>query len=120
MANIVCEMRHCPVCSTVTYVAKEHEGVTPMWVSCRRLTGAECGGQTTSAPRLVEIAEQHVEWEWYKPAPNEYKGFTRDTLEHLRMGGLLLRKISIQPTLAPPPVEKKQTFFPMKVKRRKK
>lgn len=80
----------CHACGgTITTIDREH-GVTPMFLNCRVLTG--CRGRMVSAMYRVDQA-LIPDHEWYKPT-----GKVAHHLEdHVRSGGLLLRKIVTLP-----------------------
>ena len=89
----------CDTCKQHTFIVHVDDGVTPMFLACRAEgedpREAECKGRGTSLMYPTMPAPQHVidgvKWEWYKPAElpeNE------EMAEHVRKGGLLLRKLT--------------------------
>lgn len=80
-----------------------HDGTTPMFISC-----PQCGEQATS--RMGRVDESLVPtFEWFKPSMEEvdveanrlqtefkipYKSGLSGVMDHVKRGGLIMRKIS--------------------------
>ena len=80
------ENYHCQECDYKLRAEVIDEGTTPMAIPCPK-----CGSRmyATTAPVDAEITK-----EWYRPSWQEVKKFRRkdtNTLEHVLLGGLLLR-----------------------------
>lgn len=88
----------CPDCGGYTVTVDRDEGTTPAFLDCRARVG--CKGMAASAwypsgPRPGHIPPPA--WEWYRPDAAETKRLKRKWFgawEHVRAGGLLLRKIT--------------------------
>ncbi len=94
----------CRECGGHTVTIDIDEGVTPFLLGCRA-SGREgdCKGKAESAfypkgPRPAHIPAPS--WEWYKPAPDEYKWLSGPIKDHVDQGGLLIRKRSQAPSSA--------------------
>ncbi len=102
----------CPQCEGYIVTIDLQEGVTPMFLACRVKgepsdPGNDCRGQMRSMmyPDLPWPAEDgygnpiptEPTYQWYRPDLSERNRILRandgSTWEHLRKGGLLLRKI---------------------------
>lgn len=102
----------CKTCHGYIVTEDVDEGVTPMFLTCR-VHGEPglanpCKGQMVSMMYPAEPWPEHdgngdpiptvPTWEWYKPDERELRRYRRKrdaaTLEHVRKGGLLLRKRS--------------------------
>lgn len=88
----------CDVCGGYTTTIDVDDGVTPMLLACRA-SGEEgkCTGMARSlgypsGPRPDAIPSPA--WEWYKPGDLELMQIDQELFEHVRKGGLLLRKIA--------------------------
>jgi hypothetical protein len=79
---------YCKTCQKEIVTRDFDEGTTPMMLRCVATAG--CAGTMMSAFYRVDQSLK-AEFEWYKPA--SLKGFDRATKEHIRMGGLIIRKI---------------------------
>lgn len=90
----------CPFGHTMVTV-EIAEGSTPMLMTCRQnhVDGKQC-----TAATQINLQKSYAglipEFEWYKPV--ELRGLSRQEKDHVREGGLLLRKIeqSQLPTIA--------------------
>ena len=89
----------CPTCGGLTVAIHVDDGVTPMFLACRRTPG--CTGSAVSSgypstvvpPRIRELCE----WEWFTPSASQMKRYRRDhpaMYDHCRRGGLELRPIT--------------------------
>jgi len=63
------------------------EGVTPMYLTCDK-----CGGYSRSSFYNVDQSLKHTH-EWYKPTKDEIKKLDYNSKEHVKNGGLLLKKL---------------------------
>lgn len=84
----------CHHCGEVTMTYHVDEGVTPMFLTCRATEG--CTGRAVSmmyppAPFPGELAAL-PRWEWYRPSPRAAKRMNPAMRDHVRRGGLALRK----------------------------
>jgi len=80
----------CETCGLVTVTVDKHPGVTPFVLSCR-MEG--CRGITQSMMYPPAMTFDVPLWEWYRPSADENKTLDSYTKDHVRNGGLLLRKI---------------------------
>lgn len=78
----------------VTVTIDKDEGTTPMMLRCRQKDDDGKHNCTEFAHSAWYNCNQSLkpEYEWYKPAST--KGFNEAEKEHIKMGGLLLRKIT--------------------------
>lgn len=93
----------CGVCNRYTVTVDVHDGVTPMFLTCRASGDSEeCLGRATSMmyadpatwPNHGQPRAPQPEWEWYKPVGVEADRIRHgdpQTWDHVRRGGLLLR-----------------------------
>jgi hypothetical protein len=89
---------HCGECGRFTVAVHVDEGVTPFVIGCRATPG--CQGLARSIfypPEPWPSWAPEAEWEWYRPTPSERQGLAPEVREHVREGGLLLRRIDGQP-----------------------
>lgn len=88
----------CSSCRRVTITVEVDAGVTPMFISC-----PHCSTQAASfmyeLPGCMRftfvsgtIAEVPADFEWYKPDKAELKKLPKSTRDHVKAGGLLMRK----------------------------
>lgn len=98
----------CPDCHGYVVTIDADEGVTPMFLACR-VKGDPTDPQNDCKGRMHSMmypAEPwppedgygnqiptEPTWEWYGPTPDEVKRADDATREHVRKGGLLLRKL---------------------------
>ena len=68
------------------------EGVTPFAIQCK--AAEECKGMMFSAFYTVDQTIP-VHYVWYMP--KDLQGFNQYTLEHIRKGGLVMRKAKSSP-----------------------
>lgn len=86
----------CDVCHGHTVTIDVHEGTTPMFLACRA-PGKKCLGRATSAmyppqPWPVGAPRPKPAWDWYRPSGAEAEAMHAEVWDHVRRGGLLLRK----------------------------
>lgn len=92
----------CDRCGGFTVTIDVAEGVTPFMIECRASgkTG-ECPGRAVSAFYPKKPWPPHVPataaWEWYRPNDREIRRLDRGSRDHVKNGGLLLRRRSPQP-----------------------
>lgn len=77
----------------VTVTIDTDEGTTPMMLRCRQRADNGQHNCTEMATSAWYRCDQSLtpEYEWYKPT--SLNGFSRDMKEHIKMGGLELRKL---------------------------
>lgn len=80
----------CDACRGVIVTVDRDEGVTPFMIDCRATEG--CGGVMKSHFYRCDQTYR-AEFEWYRPGRLERLFLNRRTKEHVKMGGLLLRKV---------------------------
>ena len=123
----------CSDCGFPTIARHVHAGVTPMMLACRALADEfdsegfpltdgsplpTCGGMAVSlgyvlppadkVPTLIAEQLERPPWEWYRPDTlAELRSLSPEAAEHVRKGGLVLRKnpggISLREQLAEDP-----------------
>ena len=69
------------------------EGVTPFMVACRR---RGCTEMAESGFYMGPLQIRLATHEWYHPLTDEYLTLGEETKEHVKMGGLLLRRIGVE------------------------
>lgn len=92
----------CDTCGEHTYIVHVDDGVTPMFLGCRKSGSAEggCQGQGVSLmyppPPIPPYVLASVEWEWYEPDLGELPRLDAlsGELDHVQRGGLLLRRLT--------------------------
>lgn len=98
----------CQKCKGLTVTIDVDEGTTPFMIRCRAQDlpglGPVCKGDAYSSfypkgPRPAHIPAP--EWEWYRPDDDETSKCNAATKEHIRMGGLLLRRRQPESAVAP-------------------
>jgi hypothetical protein len=79
----------CRECGGSIVTVDREAGTTPMLIDCKT---PGCTGRMGSSFYRVD---QHSvpTWEWYRPGKAELKRLSDVEREHVKMGGLLLRKI---------------------------
>lgn len=89
----------CDTCGGLTVAIHADEGVTPMWLACRRTPG--CPGNAVSAgyppppipPHILDL----LAWEWFRPTAQQVRRMKRTNPEmaaHIERGGLDLRLLA--------------------------
>lgn len=84
----------CRECGHEQVTINIENGVTPMFTRCRAL-GTQCKGTAVSSGYQVD-QNRRPEYEWYRPKDAELVKFDRHTREHVKQGGLLLRRARIE------------------------
>lgn len=81
----------------VTVTKDVDEGVTPMMLRCRQKSDDGKHNCTEFARSAFYNCDQSLtpEYEWYKP--KSYKGYKDSMREHIKKGGLDIRKIKQTP-----------------------
>lgn len=84
----------CETCRQTIGTVDREEGVTPMFLLCRATSG--CGGSMTSHMHRSNSGVLFITptFEWRKPTPQERETCSKDTLEHVDRGGLLIYPIA--------------------------
>jgi hypothetical protein len=90
----------CSRCGGFTVTVDVAEGVTPFMIGCRASgKSGDCSGDAYSAFYPKKPWPVHVPttpaWEWYRPGRGEVRRLDRASREHVKNGGLLLRKRSV-------------------------
>lgn len=80
----------CPACNANTITIDRDEGVTPMFLACRATI--DCDGRAVSS--MYQVDQSLVAtYEWYRPTMKNARRQGPDVLDHVKRGGLMLRKI---------------------------
>jgi len=90
----------CDKCGGYTVTIDRDEGTTPFMIGCRASGGLTrtCRGMAQSSFYRQRFPHGPPEWEWYKPDSAEiHRMKNRAELQHVAMGGLLLRPIAGAP-----------------------
>lgn len=74
-----------------TITVDKDQGVTPMFIECR--AGDEVCKERASSSFYQVDQSVSPDWEWYKPDAEEMAKLDGHTLDHVKQGGLLIRKI---------------------------
>jgi hypothetical protein len=81
----------CAKCNEIIVTRHADPGVTPFMLACRATEG--CGGVMESVfYRIPAGMARYADWEWYKPAGKELAKLSRDERDHVRKGGVLIRR----------------------------
>jgi len=78
----------CQVCKKTIVTLDVDEGTTPFMLMCRATDG--CDGIMLSGFYTIPQTLPH-QYEWFKPVSDT--GYSPEMVEHLRKGGLDLRKV---------------------------
>lgn len=106
----------CTECGHITYTVDCAEGTTPFTLACQKkssildMNGKEvkpCNGNAMSSMYSITPADydwpEDITHEWYAPSIEEYnkikKNKSRAVLDHVTLGGLLLRERTNHPVL---------------------
>lgn len=86
----------CEKCGETTYAIHVDDGVTPFYLGCR--VPGECDGVGKSmfypsGPVPFDV-QRAVAFEWYMPDADEQATLKPEVLEHVEMGGLLIRDLT--------------------------
>jgi hypothetical protein len=85
---------HCPSCGRTLIVTHLDEGVTPVFLACRKTAG--CTGQSHSLgypPSPVPAYLGEPTHEWYRPGQEQFDSLDPAMREHVERGGLMLREV---------------------------
>lgn len=80
----------CSVCKGHVITRDRDYGVTPFMIGCKATAG--CTGHMQSSMYRVFDQTVAAEFEWYRP--DTLDGLSDGEATHVKMGGLLLRRIS--------------------------
>jgi len=86
----------CPTCGGLTVAVHVDDGVTPMFLACRRTSG--CRGMAVSSgypttpvpPQVIDL----LAWEWFRPTGRALRKLGVEMQQHVAAGGLNLRPIT--------------------------
>jgi hypothetical protein len=86
----------CPNCGGLTVVVHVDDGVTPMFLACRRTDG--CTGMAVSSgypstPAPADVAAL-LAWEWFRPTGRALRELSDEMRDHVARGGLDLRPLT--------------------------
>lgn len=81
----------CSGCGNLIITIDLDEGVTPFSISCLE-TGTKCKAPMFSAMYQVDQTLRPTH-QWYKPSKQETSFMSLGMQEHIKMGGLALRKV---------------------------
>lgn len=88
----------CEKCGVVSYCVHVDDGVTPMFLLCQQKNGCGDGvGTSLMYPRPQPAPQRiidEVEFEWFRPTPEEAREATLEMRKHILHGGLDLRELS--------------------------
>lgn len=80
----------CEQCGHRTTTINAVAGTTPFLITCRAVGG--CDGMARS--QFYRVDQQlRPDYEWYRPEGKELKKLDAPTRDHVRLGGLVLRKL---------------------------
>lgn len=80
----------CEVCSGETVTIDVDEGVTPFYLDCRATKG--CSGIARSSMYRPRAGHASPTWEWYRPTQKQARKSGAAMAEHVRLGGLDIRR----------------------------
>lgn len=83
----ICSLGH----KTVTINCDD--GVTPFLIKCRGNWPGECSEMAQSSMYRVSQGLHLPQWCWYSPNEEEIKDVVAENLDHVKRGGLLLRRL---------------------------
>ena len=78
----------CQVCGKSIVTIDIDDGVTPFMLACRATPG--CAGIMRSGFYVAVDQSAEPDYEWFMP--KSFKGYSREMVEHLKKGGLDIRK----------------------------
>ena len=82
----------CEKCRQATVTVNACDGTTPFMIQCRA-NNIGCGSMAQSS--MYQNSQDLLpKWEWYRPGADALSKMDSDTQEHVRRGGLILRKLS--------------------------
>ena len=81
---------HCQTCACDTVTIDIDAGVTPFMLDCKKTEG--CPGPAYYSFYTVPDPAPKPEWEWFEPRGDELKKLHPAMLEHVKAGGLDLRR----------------------------
>lgn len=86
----------CEECGEYTYVIHVDEGTTPFYLGCRATERCSGLGKSLFYPNTPppQRVKDQVKWEWYKPKRKEYNSLSKDVMDHVDRGGVLIRDLT--------------------------
>ena len=92
----------CDTCEGFITTVHRDEGTTPMILKCRATPG--CSGSMQSA--MYQVDQTLIpDYEWYAPSRDEVARLSRDMKQHVKMGGLLIRRVNDSGTVTVTPAQ---------------
>lgn len=82
----------CEKCKGEIVTVNLSDGVTPFMIRCRANWPGECGGMAQSRMYNIDQSRPAL-WGWYTPDAEALAKLDSETQEHVRKGGLILRKL---------------------------
>ncbi len=82
----------CKSCGGEVVTINADRGVTPMFTRCR--ADVLCGGTAVSSMYKVDQSRTPTH-EWYRPTTKQMRHQDPGTRDHVKNGGLLLRRVSV-------------------------
>lgn len=79
----------CEKCGGGIVTINRDDGTTPFMIMCRAKDG--CGGVMRSQFYPSNAVMFVADWEWFRPVST--KGYSPEMKDHIKNGGLVLRKI---------------------------
>lgn len=83
----------CAKCGQPTITVDRDEGVTPFMLGCRATPG--CDGMGTSSMYRTDQSQRPTH-EWYMPEEAEWRRLSKEMREHVKRGGLCIRRIAAE------------------------
>ena len=84
---------NCKTCGNTIVTQNREDGVTPMFLFCGHHGGCEAGSMVSMMYNVPQepgiLVASH---EWYRPDDKELETLSDGSKEHVKNGGLLLRK----------------------------
>ena len=81
----------CEQCGHEHVTVNAVDGVTPFMIRCRDTIACQKGECYSAMYRCDQ--NRRPSWEWYRPDEAELEDATWDVIEHVRRGGLMIRRI---------------------------
>ena len=83
----------CKKCGGRTITIDLVTGVTPFMIRCRASDDTDCVGMAVSSMYRID-QRTPVAWGWYLPGKVELQSMSPETVEHVKRGGLLPRRLT--------------------------
>ena len=80
----------CKECAGETVTIDVDDGTTPTAIGCR--AKIDCEGMAISSWYEIPDPKPEPAWEWFKPSEAETASMSPAMLDHIKMGGLEIRK----------------------------